>query len=65
MTFSEAYKEMLKGKKIKRKGFKGYWFLNPETGVFTINLPNGKNIIYGKLGLLIQNITQSDWEIID
>ena len=29
------------------------------------NLPNGKNITYGKLGLLIQNIIQNDWEMID
>lgn len=65
MSFVEAYKEMLNGKKIKRPGFKGYWYINPENGIFTIKLANGKDIEYGKLDLTVKNCVANDWEIIE
>lgn len=65
MKFEEAWKALQNGKKIKRPCFKGYWFMNPETGVFTIHLENGKDITYGKLGLTVMNIMENDWEIVE
>ena len=70
MRFDEAYKEMLAGKKIKRPGFKGYWFINIETGTPTIHIAGtnkqdkGKDIIYGKLDVTIKNCAATDWEIL-
>ena len=65
MTFAEAYKEMLVGKKVRRPSFKGYWFINQETGIFTIHLESGKDIQYGKLGLTVVNCLANDWELVD
>lgn len=65
MTFSEAYKEMLQGKKIKRPFFKGYWFIDQENGIFTIHLADGKNITYGKLDLTVKNCLATDWEVVE
>ena len=30
MNFKEAYKEMLKGKKVRRPGWKGYWWIEDD-----------------------------------
>lgn len=65
MHFAEAYKQMVGGKKIRRPSFKGYWFINPETGIFTIHLENGKNIEYGKLDITVKNCLANDWEVIE
>lgn len=63
MKFYEAYAEMVKGKKISRPAFKGYWFINPETGKFSIHLGNGKNITYGQLELMVKNCLAEDWYV--
>lgn len=65
MSFSEAYKLMLSGKKIKRPSFKGYWFINQEDGIFMIHLASGKDISYGKLDVTIKNCLANDWEIVE
>jgi hypothetical protein len=65
MSFTDAYKEMLAGKKIRRPGFKGYWFINPENGIFAIHLANDKEINYGKLDLTVKNCAANDWEVVD
>ena len=65
MTFAEAYQKMLTGHKVRRHGFKGYWFIDQETGIFKIKLPNGQEIPYGKLGLAVQNCAHNDWEIVE
>lgn len=65
MSFAEAYKEMLAGKKVRRAGFGGYWFINPEDGIFMIHLPNGKEITYGKLDLTVKSCAANDWEVVE
>lgn len=65
MTFAEAYEQMKAGKKVARPGFKGFWFINQETGIFTIQLPDGKQITYGKLDLTVRNTAASDWYVIE
>jgi len=74
MKFLEALAEMKQGKKARRHGFKDYYFINPENGEFTIHLvrydkkaktTSEKNITYGQLGLLVNNIEKDDWEIIE
>ena len=71
MTFTDAYKEMIAGKKIRRHGFKGYWYISPETGLVTIHLagtkanPVEKDITYGKLDITIKNCAASDWEVVE
>ena len=65
MSFPEAFKELLAGKRIRRKNFKGYWFQDPESGLCMIHLENGKEISYGKLDLTIRNCAASDWEVVE
>lgn len=65
MKFAEAYAEMIKGKRIARPTFKGYWFINPETGKFQIHLANGKNISYGQLELTVKNCLAEDWYVVE
>ena len=64
MNFTEAYKLMMGGKKIKRPCFKGYWFSDPETGNIMIHLENGREISYGNLNITIKNCAASDWEVV-
>lgn len=74
MTFTEAYKEMQNGKKVRRHGFHGYCYINPETGIFTTHLSQidpktkvtvEKDITYGKLDLTIKNVVHDDWEVVE
>ena len=65
MSFAEAYKMMVAGKKIKRPSFKGYWYINQEDGIFMIHLANGKDIAYGKLDITVKNCLANDWEVVE
>ena len=44
MKFIEAYNEMLKGKKITRPCFKGYWYINGTNGFVTIHCKDDSEI---------------------
>lgn len=65
MNFADAYKEMVKGKKVRRPIFKGYWFIDPEKGVVSIHLANGKDITYGNLNITVKNCAANDWEVVE
>jgi acyl CoA:acetate/3-ketoacid CoA transferase alpha subunit len=65
MSFEQAYKEMVSGKKVRRQGFRGCWFLNPEDGILTIRTANGKDIQYGKLDVAVKNCLGNDWEVVE
>ena len=56
MKFNEAYLEMMKGSKITRPCFKGYWFFDGKLGKVTIHLENETEITKGDLTLNIHNI---------
>lgn len=63
MKFIEAYNEMLKGKKITRPCFKGYWYINGTNGFVTIHCKDDSEITEGFLTLTIQNTLAEDWQI--
>ena len=63
MKFKQAYKEMLNGKKIKRPGWGGYWFI--EDGKVKIKLKTGKIIENDFNEETITNILADDWEIVE
>jgi len=65
MIFSEAYKLMLQGHKIRRPCFKGHWSMDPEQGICKVNLGDGHEIQYGKLDITIRNCAATDWEVIE
>jgi len=63
MKFEQAYMEMLKGKKIKRPCFKGYWFIDGITGKVGIHLASGDEIMEGDFDLTLRNVLAEDWEV--
>lgn len=65
MNFAQAYLEMLKGKKIKRPCFKGYWYINGQTGELTIHLSNGNEVTEGDLTLTTKNSLAEDWIVLE
>lgn len=65
MKFEHAYIEMLKGRKIKRPQFKGYWFIDAISGKLIIHLANGEEIDQGELDLTIRNVLAEDWEVFE
>lgn len=64
MKFEQAYIEMLKGKKVKRLAFNGYWYIDGVTGKLAIHLATGENIYSGDLDLTVRNILAEDWEVL-
>ena len=65
MNFSDAYKAMKSGAKVRRHGFNGFWAISEETGEEYVVLPGGKFVTYGKLGLTMRSCSCNDWEIVD
>ena len=65
MKFNEAYAEMLKGKKIKRPCFQGYWYIDGVSGKVVIHLANDTEITKGDLTLTISNCLAEDWMVIN
>lgn len=62
MEFKQAYQEMLKGKKIKRPGWGGYWFI--EDGKVKIRLKTGLIIENNFNPETIPNTVAEDWEVV-
>ena len=62
MKFSDAYIEMLKGRRMTRPCFNGYWYVNGKTGKLVIHLENGDEITEGDLTLTTQNTIAEDWD---
>ena len=62
MNFKEAYKEMLKGKKVRRHAWKGYWFI--EDNKIKIHLKDGNTIFDNFTQETITNTLQEDWEVV-
>ena len=63
MNFREAYKEMLKGKKVRRHAWKGYWFI--EDNKIKIHLKDGNTIFDNFTQETITNTLQEDWEVVE
>ena len=63
MNFKEAYKEMLKGQKVRRHAWKGYWFI--EDNKIKIHLKDGNTISDNFTQETITNTLQEDWEVVE
>ena len=65
MNFNEAYQKMLEGKKIKRPGWKGYWFIDSKDNKFKIKLAGGEIKENKFTQETIKNTAADDWEIVE
>lgn len=67
MLFANAYNEMLKGNKIARAGWKGYWYINSQTGELVIHKTSGEELVNtsDNLKQTIENTLAEDWYITD
>lgn len=63
MNFNQAYQEMLNGKKIRRPGWGGYWFI--EDGKVKIKLKTGEIIENDFNQETITNTLADDWEVVE
>ncbi len=63
MVFAEAYNEMLKGKMVKRVGWKGYWYIHPQTSELIIHKADGQELVNTSKNLkqTIENTLAEDW----
>lgn len=62
MNFKEAYEEMLKGKKVRRPSWKGYWFI--EDDKIKIRLKDGNIKFNAFTQETITNTLAEDWEVV-
>lgn len=62
MNFKEAYKAMQEGKKVRRKEWKGYWFI--EDDKVKIQLKDGNIKFNNFTQETIANTLAEDWEIV-
>lgn len=62
MNFKKAYEEMLKGKKVRRLGWKGYWFI--EDDKIKIRLKDGNIKFNAFTQETITNTLADDWEVV-
>lgn len=63
MNFKEAYKLMKDGKKVRRKGWIGYWFIEDEK--VKIHLKDGNIKFNNFTQETIANTLAEDWEIVE
>ena len=63
MKFKQAYREMSKGKKIKRPGWGGYWFI--EDGKVKIKSKTSEILENNFNEEVITNTFADDWEIME
>ena len=63
MNFKEAYEKMQEGKKVRRKDWLGYWFI--EDGKVKIYLKDGNIKFNNFTQETIANTLAEDWEIVE
>lgn len=63
MKFKQAYREMSKGKKVKRPGWGGYWFI--EDGKVKIKSKTSEILENNFNEEAITNIFANDWKVIE
>ena len=63
MNFKEAYEEMLKGKKVRRPSWTGYWFI--EDDKIKIRLKDGNIKCNAFTQETITNTLAEDWEVVN
>lgn len=64
MKFSEAYQIMLKGGRVRRAGWTGFWYINSVTGELVIRKANGEELVNDtdNLRLTVDNTLAEDWQ---
>ena len=63
MNFKEAYEKMREGKKVRRKDWLGYWFI--EDGKVKIYLKDGNIKFNNFTQETIANTLADDWEVVE
>ena len=63
MNFKKAYEEMLKGKKVRRPGWGGYWFIKDNK--IKIRLKDGNIKFNAFTQETITNTLAEDWEVVE
>ena len=63
MNFKEAYKEILKGKKVRRPGFVNPWYIEQDRIV--IKLKSGKVLEVPLNTVTIVDMNSNDWEVVE
>lgn len=63
MNFKEAYEKMQEGKKVRRKDWLGYWFI--EDGKVKIYLKDGNIKFNNFTQETIANTLAEDWEVVE
>lgn len=63
MNFKEAYEKMQEGKKVRRKDWLGYWFI--EDGKVKIYLKDGNIKFNNFTQKTIANTLAEDWEVVE
>ena len=63
MNFKEAYKEMLKGKKVRRPGFVNPWYI--EQDKIVIKLKSEKVLEVPLNTVTIVDMNSNDWEVVE
>ena len=66
MEFNEAYALMRAGKKVKRSGWKGYWYWSDKENTIIFHSQNGKEIDILSVdtkAALFDTIASNDWRV--
>lgn len=63
MNFKEAYEEMLKGKKVRRHGWKGYWWIEDDKVFAKNNSWDAPQKRFSQVD--IAHTAADDWEIVE
>lgn len=63
MNFKEAYKEMLKGKKVRRPGWKGYWWIEDDKVFAKNNSWDAPQKRFSQVD--IAHTAADDWEVVE
>ena len=63
MNFKEAYKEMLKGKKVRRPGFVNPWYIEQDRIVIKLKLEKVLEVPLNTVTIVDMN--SNDWEVVE
>lgn len=63
MTFKEAYEKMLKGKKVRRPGWKGYWWIEDDKVFAKNNSWDAPQKRFSQVD--IAHTAADDWEVVE
>lgn len=65
LTFRKAFDEMLKGKKIARPSFEGFWYIDSFDGKMKIHDRFGNTLEKVDMTITLVNTLAEDWMVIE